>query len=158
MFGGFHHAGWKRSLYTALKISENYKYIVHIENDVIIFNPQRVKEKIITGKNVSGWVQDGDYMETAIMTLNDKAVNQQIMRYYSNPYNLFNPQTTEKRIQSFADWHFDFKGSNVGIIGRNMSVNAKIKYLSKLDVDYWGQFFYWGFQFINGKFVWRKEE
>ena len=66
MFGGFHHAGWKRSLYTALKISENYKYIVHIENDVIIFNPQRVKEKIITGKNVSGWVQDGDYMETAL--------------------------------------------------------------------------------------------
>ena len=154
MWNGSNHAGWRRSVCTALKASMDYKYVAHIENDVILFNPKRVEEKILTGKNISGYVEDGDYMETAIMALNDKSVNNEIIKYYSSLDNLFKNEVTERRFQSFTDWKYDFKGSNVGIKGRNMSFDTKIKYLSCLDVDYWGQFFHYGFDFINGRFVW----
>ena len=151
------HSGWKRSVCSALKMGRDYKYIIHIENDVLIFNCQSVQKKIRTGKNICGWVQDGQYMQTAMMTLNDKQVNQKIIQYYADENNLKSHQCTQAKFQTFTEWKLGgFTGSNVGIIARDMSFDKKVEHIRNLHVDYWGQFYYWGFDYINGEFKWTK--
>lgn len=69
--------GWKRSYGTMLSyLTQRYKYITHIENDVLIRNQDKLLEYLTKPGLYSGWCHRFNFIEAAFQILNDaEAVN-----------------------------------------------------------------------------------
>lgn len=153
MHGANHHSGWKRSLVEALKLGRQYKYILHIETDTLVFNPQKIQKLVCSGESVCGWCSDYDYLCTAMMALNNKEANQKIIEYYSNYNNIISGEVTQRRVQTFDNWKKVFNGDSMCMFTANMTVQKKINSCKNINADFWTQF-YWGFRFNGKQYIW----
>lgn len=92
---GGNFPGWKRSFVTALKyfINSNYKYLVHIENDVKINtnklnNVETLQKYFQTDGLYISFSHEYHFLESAFMILNDKQFVQELINFYSIQQNI----------------------------------------------------------------------
>lgn len=101
--------GWKRSFKEALIRSKEYKYVAHIESDVFIKNKDTLKQYITKPGYYTGYSNVYRFMETAIMILNEKSYNDQIINYLTTQ-NIYKDEVIEHVLSELFNWNVVFKG------------------------------------------------
>ena len=101
--------GWKRSFKEALIRSNEYKYVTHIESDVLIKNKDTLKHYINKPGYYAGYSKVYGFMETAIMILNNKSYNDQIINYLT-PQNINKNEVIEHVLAALFNWNIVFNG------------------------------------------------
>jgi hypothetical protein len=80
--------GWRRSFKTALEVGRKYNHILHIENDVKILHTETIFNYVMKDGFYVGWCKSQGFVETALMILNDKELNEKLIEHYSNEVNI----------------------------------------------------------------------
>jgi hypothetical protein len=101
-------AGWKRTYIEMLKmaIEKDYKYVVHIENDVLVLNWEKIKPLFYTSGLFSSKDSRYGFIESAFQILNDISAIKPIIDYYSNEENFFKSEGFEHLLQSKCNFNY----------------------------------------------------
>lgn len=126
--------GWRRSFKSALEMSRMYNHCLHIENDVKILHTAKIFEYIEEDGFFVGWCKMCGFVETAFMILNDKDVNERILKFYSDERNMLGENIPERVVQEIARQDCKLVFETDRVEGNPNRFNPNYDYVCQYDV------------------------
>lgn len=122
--------GWIRSFKHALEIGLNeYEYVVHMENDVILFHPDKVVSYFTKkGMFCSHW-PGRTISDSTLLVMNDKDQLRTIYNYFSS----IDPAMcvlVEGVLTGLANWQYVFKGGRLE--NESVNIDPTIDFLAQI--------------------------
>lgn len=141
--------GWKRSFREACKyfLNSNYKYLWHIENDILINKEKHdsvnnIKSYLMKQGLYTSHAQPYGFLQTAFMILNDKKFLEEMVEFYEDENNLNENIMFENSKMSKYQCEIPFKSIRFD----SPRLREKAKHNTK-QYDYFAQYKY------NGKYI-----
>ena len=123
--------GWKRSFAEGIMQGIGYKHLAHVENDVAILNMDKFL-KVATSQGVHcGWTCIYNFVESAILVLNDKDVACDLAHYVAN--RLYENRTAESIVFQICTPQISFDGERCE--GHCERIKSGHDYIAQYDYD-----------------------
>lgn len=100
--------GWKRSFAEGIMRGVGYKYLAHVENDVVILNMDKFLKVAKSAGVHCGWTAIYNFIETAILVLNDKERAYELAHYVA--HRLYEDRTAESIAFTLCSPQISFDG------------------------------------------------
>lgn len=105
--------GWKRSFQKALELGNQFKYLVHIESDILLLQPQKIINYFLKPGYYCGWCNTHKFIESSLMILNDKNNNNILINRYSQQKFLNEKIDFERNLMKMFNWNIIFNGDRI---------------------------------------------
>lgn len=126
--------GWKRSFKLALEYGRNYDHILHMQNDVKILHPQKIINYLTKPGYYLGYCKTYGFVETALMILNDKEINEKFIQHYSTTQSFYQNEVFEFTFQNITKKKYQYVFETDRVEGNINRAKPEYDYLCQYDL------------------------
>jgi hypothetical protein len=123
--------GWKRSFAEGIMQGQEYRYLAHVENDVVILNMARFLSFAKTDGVHCGYTHIYNFIESAILILNDKGRASELAHYLA--HRLYENRTAESIVYQICTPQISFDGERYE--GHCERIKPGHDYIAQYDYD-----------------------